>query len=98
MRNSEDEPRVIEPSPELADGDEKFRLLMMGHSVPEDWKTGLQDAPVIGNICYIQAADMIAAGIDVPVMCQMGQCRQRCLTSSSRQLIGGSGSSGRSHW
>ena len=36
------------------EGDEKFRLLVMGHREPYEWKTGPQDAPVIGDATFRQ--------------------------------------------
>ena len=56
-------PESKKPSPELPDGDEKFRLMVMGHRDPEDWETDPQDAPVIGDVTFRQ---LIAAGTDGP--------------------------------
>ena len=33
-------PESKNPSPEMPEGDEKFRLLVMGHLEPDEWKTG----------------------------------------------------------
>ena len=48
-------PESKKPSPEMPEGDEKFRLLVMGHRETEEWKTGPQDDPVIGDACNLQA-------------------------------------------
>ena len=45
----------------MPEGDEKFRLLVMGHLEPDEWKTGAQDAPVVRDSTVRQ---LIAAGLD----------------------------------
>ena len=42
-------PESSPPSPEMPEGDDKFRLLVMGHLEPNEWKAGAQDAPVVGD-------------------------------------------------
>ena len=54
-------PESKKPSPELPEGDEKCRLLVMGHLEPDEWKAGAQGAPVVGDSTFRQ---LIAAGLD----------------------------------
>ena len=58
-------PESKKPSPELQlpEGDEKFRLLVMGHREPGECKAGPQDAPVIGEENFRQ---LIGAGAGAP--------------------------------
>ena len=39
----------------------KFRLLVLGHLEPDEWKTGAKGAPVVGDSAFRQ---LIAAGLD----------------------------------
>ena len=45
----------------MPEGDERFKLLVMGHLEPDEWKTGAQDAPEVGDSAFRQ---LIAAGLD----------------------------------
>ena len=54
-------PESKKPLLEMPKGDETCRLLVMGHLEPGEWKTGAQDAPVVGDSTFRQ---LIAAGLD----------------------------------
>ena len=78
-------PASKKPSPELREGGEKFRLLAvpLGHREPEEWKTGPQDAPVIGDATFRQ---MIGAGADAPdQQLQAKLAGRKCKPANRRQ-------------
>ena len=54
-------PETKKPTPEIPTGDSKFRWLVMGHTEPDSWKTGPQDAPVMMDSTLRQ---MVAMGSD----------------------------------
>ena len=66
-------PESKKPSPEMPEGDEKFRLLVMGHREPAEWKTGPHNAPVIGDATFRQRL-------------QIRSCRQHWLARGASQL------------
>ena len=79
-------PESKKPLPEMPEGDENFRLLVMGHSEPEEWKTGPHDAPVIGDATFTQ---MFGAGTDLDDSDQRLRAivaGQQCKPANRRQI------------
>ena len=58
-------PECKKPTPEKPEGDSKFRWIVMGHTEPDSWKTGPQDAPVMMDSTFKQ---IIAMGSDFGLM------------------------------
>jgi hypothetical protein len=58
-------------------------ILAMGHREPDEWKTGPQDAPVIGDATFRQ---MIGAGVEAPDQpLQVKLAGRRCKPANRRQ-------------
>ena len=79
------------PSPEIPEGDENFRLLVMGHLEPDEWETGAHDAPVVRDSTFMQ---LIAAGLDEDDTRLKGSLKK----NSASLPTGNSDSCGESSW
>ena len=76
-------PESKTPSPEMPEGDEKFRLLVMDHLEPDEWNTGEHDAPVVGDSTFRQ---LIAAGLKEDNAWLKGTLENRKRKPASRKM------------
>ena len=76
-------PTSKKPSPKLPEGDEKFRLLVMGHKEPKEGKTGPYDAPVIGDATFRQMIGAGAEALDQQLKVKLAG--RKCKPANKRQ-------------
>ena len=90
-------PESKKPSPEMPEGDEQFRLLVMSHKEPDEWKAGPQDAPMIGDATFRQMIGPCTKEPDQKLQARSlaRSCRPQWLARSASQPTEGKCSCGR---
>ena len=79
-------PESKTPSPEIPEGDEQFRLLVVGHREPDEWKTGPQDAPVIRDATFRQMIGACTGGLDQKLQAAVADQKCKPANRMQRQL------------